>query len=76
VTACWTVCAQFMDWWIAPMRISHFWAMSLFALLVSLALAGLTKRTALERAKYAASCFLKFLAVGIAIGWLMYPFSH
>lgn len=50
--------------------------MSLFALLVSLALAGLTKRTALERAKYAASCFLKFLAVGIAIGWLMYPFSH
>ena len=57
-------------------RISHFAAMCLFALLVSVALAGLTKRTALERVKYAASCFLKFLAVGIAIGWLMYPFSH
>jgi hypothetical protein len=57
-------------------QISHFAAMCLFALLVSVALAGLTKRTALERAKYAASCFLKFLAVGIAIGWLMYPFSH
>jgi len=57
-------------------QISHFSAMCLFALLVSIALAGLTKRTALERVRYAASCFLKFLAVGIAIGWLMYPFSH
>jgi hypothetical protein len=57
-------------------QISHFSAMCLFAVLVSVALAGLTKRTALERVKYAASCFLKFLAVGIAIGWLMYPFSH
>ena len=57
-------------------QISHFSAMCLFALLVSIALAGLTKRTALERMKYAASCFLKFLAVGIAIGWLMYPFSR
>ena len=59
-----------------PARTSHFFAMSLFALLVSVALAGLTKRTAEERTKYALSCFLKFLAVAIAIGWLMYPFSH
>lgn len=59
-----------------PARIFHFLAMSLFALLVSIALAGLTKRTAQERTKYAVSCFLKFLAVAIAIGWLMYPFSH
>jgi hypothetical protein len=57
-------------------QITHFSAMCLFAVLVSVALAGLTKRTASERVKYAASCFLKFLAVGIAIGWLMYPFSH
>ncbi len=70
------LCAHFVVGWIGPVRISHFWAMSLFALMVSVALAGLTKRTAVERAKYAASCFLKFLAVGIAIGWLMYPFSH
>jgi hypothetical protein len=56
--------------------ISHFLAMLLFALFVSVALAGLTKRTAQERIKYAASCFFKFLAVAIAIGWLMYPFSH
>jgi len=59
-----------------PARVSHFVAMCLFALLVSIALAGLTKRTAEERTKYALSSFLKFLAVAIAIGWLMYPFSH
>jgi hypothetical protein len=57
-------------------QISHLAAMCLFALLISIAIAGLTKRTALERAKYSASCFLKFLAAAIAIGWLMYPFSH
>ncbi len=59
-----------------PTRIAHFFAMSLFALFVSVAFTGLTKRTAQERIKYATSCFLKFLAVAIAIGWLMYPFSH
>ncbi|HXO05785.1 MAG TPA: hypothetical protein VN884_09170 [Candidatus Sulfotelmatobacter sp.] len=68
--------AELVDVPASSPQISHLAAMCLFALLVSVALAGLTKRTALERAKYAASCFLKFLAVGIAIGWLMYPFSH
>ncbi len=57
-------------------QMSHLAAMCLFALLISIAIAGLTKRTALGRAKYAASCFLKFLAAAIAIGWLMYPFSR
>jgi bacteriorhodopsin len=75
VIASCAVCATFVDTH-NPARISHFFAMSLFALLVSIALAGLTKRTAEERTKYALSCFLKFLAVAIAIGWLMYPFSH
>lgn len=68
--------AELMNAGSGSPRISHFSVMCLFALLVSAALAGLTKRTALERVKYAASCFLKFLAVGIALGWLMYPFSH
>lgn len=61
---------------LGSVRISHFFAMSVFALLVSIALAGLTKRTAKERVKYAASCFVKFLVAAIAIGWLMYPFSR
>jgi hypothetical protein len=75
VTASCVICA-FLSHPHDPVRGSHFFAMSLFALLVSVALAGLTKRTAQERIKYAASCFLKFLAVAIAIGWLMFPFSH
>jgi hypothetical protein len=75
VIASCAVCAMSIDT-RGPARISHFLAMSLFALLVSIALAGLTKRTGEERTKYALSCFLKFLAVAIAIGWLMYPFSH
>ena len=56
--------------------ISHFWAMTLFALAVSVAFAFLTKRTAIERLKYFLWSFLTFLIVGIGIGWLMYPFSH
>jgi hypothetical protein len=75
VIASCAVCAMSIDAH-DPARISHFLAMFLFALLVSIALAGLTKRTAEERTKYALSCFLKFLVVAIAIGWLMYPFSH
>jgi bacteriorhodopsin len=75
VIASCVVCAMSIDTH-DPARFSHFLAMSLFALLVCIALAGLTKRTAEERTKYAVSCFLKFLAVAIAIGWLMYPFSH
>jgi hypothetical protein len=75
VTASW-IARPLLDDPQGHARISHFFAMSLFALLVSVALAGLTKRTAKERIKYAASCFLKFLLVAIAIGWLMYPFSH
>jgi cytochrome bd-type quinol oxidase subunit 2 len=56
--------------------INHFWAMTLFALAVSVAFAYLTKNTAAERFKYFLWAFLTFLIVGIGIGWLMYPFSH
>jgi len=43
---------------------------------VSLTFAFLSKRGALERAKYFAWAFLAFLLVAIGIGWLMYPFSQ
>jgi hypothetical protein len=58
------------------LTLSHFWAMILFALLVSLALGGLTRRTTPERIKYAAWSLLLFLLVGIGAAWLMYPFSR
>jgi hypothetical protein len=56
--------------------LSHFWAMILFALFVSMALGSLTRRTKLERIKYAAWSFLLFLLIGIGAAWLMYPFSR
>jgi hypothetical protein len=56
--------------------LSHFWAMILFALFVSMALGCLTRRTTPERVKYAAWSFLLFLLIGIGAAWLMYPLSR
>lgn len=60
----------------ATLTLSHFWAMVLFALFVSLALSCLTRRTIPQRIKYAAWSFLMFLLIGIGAAWLMYPFSR
>lgn len=57
-------------------RLTHFEALSLFALLVSVTFAFLSKRTMADRVKYTAWAFLAFLLVAIGIGWLMYPFSQ
>ncbi len=56
--------------------LSHFWAMVLFALFVSMALGCLTRRSIPERIKYAAWSFLLFLLIGIGAAWLMYPLSR
>lgn len=58
------------------MTLNHFQAMLLFAFVVSVTFAFLTKRGLGERLKYALWAFLAFLVVGVAIGWLMYPFSR
>jgi hypothetical protein len=58
------------------MRISHFWAMVLFALLVSVSMACIGHRTLIQRVKYAAWSFAAYIAIGVGIAWLMYPFSH
>ncbi|MFY9731096.1 MAG: hypothetical protein WB723_09740 [Candidatus Acidiferrales bacterium] len=55
---------------------SHFGAMVLFALFVSMALGCLTRRSIPERIKYAAWSFLWFLVIGIGAAWLMYPLSR
>ena len=55
---------------------THFQVMVLFAFVISVAFAFLTKRRLSERAKYALWAFLMFLLVAIAIGWAMYPFSR
>jgi hypothetical protein len=57
-------------------QLSHFPAMVLFALGVSIAFGFLSRRPAMERAKYIGWSVFLFLAVGIGIAWAMYPFSR
>ncbi|HVA95486.1 MAG TPA: hypothetical protein VNI36_11365 [Candidatus Dormibacteraeota bacterium] len=56
--------------------ITHFEAMTLFALIVSVTFAFLSKNGTAERLKYVLWAFLAFMLVAIGIGWLMLPFSH
>jgi hypothetical protein len=56
--------------------LSHFSAMMLFALLVSVALGSLLRRSPAQRIRYAAWSFLLFCVIGIGVAWLMYPFSR
>lgn len=58
------------------MNLNHFQAMLLFAFVVSVAFAFLTKRRLDERIKYALWTLLAFLLVAVAVGWLMYPMSR
>ncbi len=58
------------------LHLSHFGAMLLFALLVSLVLACLTQRTSSGGVKYALWSFALFVLVGIGVAWLMYPISR
>jgi cytochrome bd-type quinol oxidase subunit 2 len=55
---------------------THFQAMLLFALLISVAFGFLSRRRPLDRVKYMLWSLLLFLLVGIGIGWAMYPFSR
>jgi hypothetical protein len=50
--------------------------MVLFALVVSIAFAFLSKQSPRERVKYAVWSFLAFLAIALGIAWLMYPFPR
>lgn len=55
------------------MVISHFTAMLILALLVSVVFGVLSKDTPRERAIYGAKVFAAFVGIGLAIGWLMFP---
>lgn len=58
------------------MTLNHFQALLLFAAVISIAFAFLTKQTARDRLKYALWAFLAFVLVAVALGWLMYPFPR
>jgi cytochrome bd-type quinol oxidase subunit 2 len=57
-------------------HLTHFQAMTLFALLVSIAFGFLSRRRTSERAKYIIWSLFLFLLIGVGIGWAMYPFSR
>ena len=59
-----------------PLQVSHFEALLLFALIISLAFGTLGRRKPIERLKYAAWSFAMFIVIAITLGWLMYPFSR
>ena len=55
------------------MNLSHFKALFIFSLLVSIVFALITKNTPREQFRYGVFVFVSFLAVAVAIGWIMYP---
>lgn len=57
-------------------HLTHFQAMTLFALLVSIAFGFLSRRRSKERVRYIIWSLILFLLIGVGIGWAMYPFSR
>ena len=55
------------------MSLSHFEALTAFAVIVSTVFALITKNGPREQLRYGVFVFLSFLAVAIAVGWIMYP---
>ncbi len=56
------------------MVVSHFTAMVLFALPVSVVFGVLSKDTIRDRLIYGAKVFGAFIGIGLLLGWIMYPF--
>ena len=55
------------------MTLSHFDALTIFALIVSTVFALVTKEGPREQLRYGVFVFLSFIAVAVVVGWLMYP---
>lgn len=56
------------------MELSHFSALTLFAVCVSVVFSLTSKDTPREQLQYGATVFLTFLGVALALGWIMFPF--
>ena len=56
------------------MILSHFSALVIFALIVSVVFALINKTTPREQVKYGAFVFLSFMGVALVVGWVMFPF--
>ncbi len=55
------------------MLISHFTAMLLFSLFVSVVFGLLSKDTPRDRLIYGAKVFGAFIGIALILGWIMYP---
>jgi ABC-type uncharacterized transport system permease subunit len=55
------------------MAVPHFAAMVLFAFLVSVVFAVLSKDTPRDRVIYGAKVFVAFVGIAVLLGWIMYP---
>ncbi len=58
------------------MTLSHFPAMLLFALIISVAFAFMLKSTARERIRYALRSFFYFVLISVLAGWVMFFFQR
>ena len=53
---------------------SHFTALTVFALIVSVVFALISKETLRDQLTYGILVFFSFLGVAFVVGWLMFPF--
>lgn len=61
---------------VSGVQLSHFQAMVIFAVVISVAFGFLSRRRAGDRLRYVGWSLFLFLVIGIGIGWVMYPFSR
>lgn len=61
---------------IPGFHLTHFQALLFFAVVISIAFGFLGRRRPKDQIKYILWSLFLFLAVGIGIGWVMFPFSH
>lgn len=56
------------------MILSHFSALVLFSILVSVVFAVLSKQNLREQLIYGLKVFAAFVGIALVLGWIMYPF--
>jgi len=60
---------------LPAVELTHFQALLVFAVVISIAFGFLGRRRPKDRVRYILWSLLLFLLVGIGIGWAMLPFS-
>ncbi len=57
------------------MVISHFTALVLFSLIVSVVFAVISKENLRDQLVYGAKVFCAFVGIAVLLGWIMFPFA-